>query len=140
LATRGEIERLSLPNSSTRESSAAVVCVDIPALPPEEQFRLEGAFPAISGQPSLRVERRAGGGLEIGQSQTYLRQLSLVDGRLQTLELDSESSGVRILNRTGESASKTNIQVRPGVARLSSVVTDTVAGPVKWSLDVSPDL
>jgi hypothetical protein len=135
LSTAGEAAGLAFPTLSSGDSAANFPCIDIPSLPSEQEFRVEGMLPSASGRSALRLETKSGSAVDIRNLQSHVRRISFVDGQLRTLELDSESSGVRVQGRAGESNSKTRISISGTDAKLLSVVSGLTSDDLELALD-----
>jgi hypothetical protein len=135
LSTAGEAAGLAFPDLASGGSAANFPCIDIPSLPSQQEFRVEAMLPPASGRSALRLETKSGSAVDIRKLQSHVRRINFVDGQVRAMELDSESSGVRVPGRAGESNTKTRISISGADAKLSSVVSGLTSDDLELALD-----
>jgi hypothetical protein len=115
LVAEGGVKGLVLPRVSSSHLPSMNPCTDLPSVPSENLFRIEGVW------PSLRLDGLSGLGVQIPDiSGTEIQTLDLRDGRLSALELDSRVANIRPLVGEGELGARTHIAVSGNSSKITS--------------------
>jgi hypothetical protein len=125
LSTAGDVHRWSLPGEPLVEGTPRVQpCVDLPVMPADRGFRFQGVWPGI------RLVGSSGAGFEIRTMNGRIQRADLTGGRLRSLEIDSNLSGIQTLDGAGDLRIDAHAAISDAASRVSSSLSGAGRPPL----------